>query len=105
MKGIGNYTADRRSSTTERRVGMLVAMQGDRASVRFMDGQAFSLPSRLFVAASVRPGDKFVLVTVYEGRRVADVRVEKNEARPGALLLTPLPKVQVKDNGKVITRR
>lgn len=105
MKGLGNYTADRRSATTERRVGMLVSMQGDRASVRFMDGQAFSLPMHLFVAASVRPGEKFVLVTVYQGKRVADVKVEKNEARPGSLLLTPLPKVQVKDNGKVTTRR
>lgn len=105
MKGIGNYRFAERRSTSERRVGCLVSFQGNRASARFLDGQVFSLPAKLFEAASVRLGDKFVLVTVYDGSRVSDVRVEKNEPRPGALLVAPLPKVQVKDNGKVTTRR
>jgi len=105
VKGIGNYRFAERRSTSERRVGTLVSLQGDRASARFLDGQVFSFPAKLFEAASVRLGDKFALVTVYQGKRVVDVRVERNEARPGALLVAPLPKVQVKDNGKVTTRR
>ena len=105
MKGIGNYRFAERRSTIERRVGTLLSVQGNRASVQFLDGQVFSVPSNLFGPVGVRTGDKFVLITVYEGKRIIDVKAEKNEARSGSLLTMPLPKVQVRDNGKLTTRR
>jgi len=65
----------------------------------------FSVPSSLFGPVGIRTSDKFVLITVYEGKRIIDVKAEKNEARSGSLLTMPLPKVQVRDNGKLTTRR
>lgn len=99
MKGLGNY----RSS--ERRIGTLLSVQGNRADARFLDGQVFAMPLAPFSMAGVRPGERFVLVTSYEGKRVVDVKVERNEARLGSVLSAPLPKVQVRDGAKLTTRR
>ena len=99
MKGIGNYRS------TERRVGTLLTVQADRASIRFLDGQTFAMPVAPFVRANVRPGERFSLVTTYEGKRVVDVKVERSEARLGSVLSAPLPKVQMRDGVKVVTRR
>ena len=107
MKGVGNYRFAERRSSTERRVGTLLSIQGNRASVRFLDGQVFAMPAEPFALAQVRVGDRFVLVSVYEGKRLREAKVERNDARPASPLFTtpPLPKVQVRDNGKVVTRR
>lgn len=106
MKGIGNYRFPERRTSIERRVGTLLSIQGGRASVRFLDGQVFAMPAAPFTAAQVMAGESFVLVTTYEGKRVADVKVARNEARAGSSLAVPLPKVQIRDdNGKLTTRR
>jgi hypothetical protein len=88
----------------ERRAGTLYEIQGDRARVRWLDGQLGALPLAPFRTLSIAPGDPFVLVTVYRGSQVASVRIERSGTRP-AVIDRPLPKVVMRDGIKLTTRR
>lgn len=107
MKGLGNY---RRLPTAvpptqERRLGMVVGYQGPRVTVRFVDGQTYSMPADPFRKLVLAENERFVMVTVYVGRQVRDVRIERApDARP-MIAGRPLPKVYMRDGLKVATRR
>jgi len=88
-------------------VGQLLAIHPNRVAVRWIDGQLGTLPAgavSAFQSVGVVAGDPFALVTVFRGRDVVDVRVERTAARP-AVVERVLPKVMVRDGLKLTTRR
>jgi len=106
--GIGNYRRlpqpQQQKLTQERRTGMVLSARGDRVSVRWLDGQLHAFPLAPFRTLGIVPGDPFVMVTVFQGRNVVDVRIERTGSRP-AVVERPLPKVVMRDGVKLTTRR
>lgn len=107
MKGLGNYrsVAAQPSTSTERRLAQLVLFQGPRASVRFIDGSTYSMPSVPLRKLGLVPGGLFILVIDYRGRDITNVRVELQKEARGASPLRAIPKVMVRDGLKLTTRR
>lgn len=86
-------------------MGTLLFFRGERAVVRFRDGTTVALPAAVFVALGLERGAVFTLVTLRNGGKVVDVRVEamRPAGQKPARLVTPMVKVR---RGKaVITRR
>lgn len=106
MKGaIGNYRQLQQPLTTERRLAQLTVIQGPRASIRFIDGTSYSMPSAPLQKIGVKPGGMFMLVTEYRGRDIVSVRVELQGEARGAAPTRAQPKVMVRDGLKLTTRR
>lgn len=91
-------------ASIERRVGVVLSVQGPRANVQFLDGTIMAMPSAALQPAALKHGDRFVLVTTYRGRKPVDVKMERSDARP-ALGTKPMPKVMVREGLKMSTRR
>lgn len=110
VKNIGNYRTlpQQKRETFQRRVGQLLSLQPDRLTVRWIDGKLGTLPAgavAAFQRVGIIPGDSFALVTVFRGREVVDVRVERTSARPAIVSRDALPKVMMRDGLKLTTRR
>ena len=109
MKGIGNYRnvpPSMPAVSTERRLAQVALFRGPRASVRFIDGTTYSIPSEPLHKLGIAPGGMFVLIIEYRGRDVSGYRVERQPAARGAAPARPTqPKVMIRDGLKVTTRR
>lgn len=107
MKAIGNYRQAQPAPATqsERRVAQLVSYQGNRATVRFLDGTVYALPSEPLIKLELVPSEMFLLVTEYRGRKVDSVRVERQAEARGAAPERAQPKIMVRSGLKVTTRR
>lgn len=103
MKGVGNYSSGLQPRI-ERMPAQLVVFHGDRAAVRFHDGLTRSMPAEPLRKLNLQGGDRFMMVTTYQGPRVVNVQVELfNEARP-AIATRGNTKVYVLTNGRMSRR-
>jgi hypothetical protein len=100
--GLGSYSVGRQ---IERKPGALVAYQGNRAIVRFHNGDTFALPSAPLQKAAIQPGGYFVMVVVRSGKQVVQVSVEPPPPPRLQLRPTAPTKVMVKTGRKVVTRK
>jgi len=106
MKGLGNYRQlQQQPNSVERRLAQLAVIQGPRASIRFIDGTSYSMPSEPLRKIGVKPGGMFLLITEYRGRDVVSVRVELQGEARGAAPGRAQPKVMVRTGLKLTTRR
>lgn len=105
MKALGNYSRPAPVAQTERRTAQIVSFQGNRATIRFLDGAVYAMPSDRFTSLALVPGNMFILVTEYQGKRVAGVRVERQAEARGAAPEREQPKIMVRSGLKVTTRR
>lgn len=73
--------------------------------MRLIDGTMHTFPAAPFRTLGIIPEERFMLVKVFEGKKLVDVRIEKTEKR-GAVGGRALPKVYVRTDGlKFTTRR
>jgi hypothetical protein len=105
MKGIGNYRQVQQQPNIERRLAQVAVFQGPRASIRFIDGSTYSMPSEPLRKLGVAPGGMFLLITEYRGRDVVSVRIELQGEARGAAPGRAQPKVMVRTGLKLTTRR
>ncbi len=86
-------------------MALVQEFRGPQAVVRLADGRILTMPAEPLRKIGVAAQQRFVLVTIYSGRDVVDVRVERAaEARP-KIEGRPMPKVYVREGLKVATRR
>lgn len=103
MKGVGNYS-NGLQSRVERMPAQLVVYHGDRAAVRFHDGMTRSMLGEPLRKLNLKSGDRFMMVTTYQGPRIVNVQIELfNEPRP-AIATRAGAKVYVLTDGKMQRR-
>jgi hypothetical protein len=101
-----SYTPRREAaSNIERRPAILLAKDGRGVTVRFRDGTTYSLPLALFAKHDIQPGQQFMLVRQYAGKRLLNVHVEP--VAPASIIERKgMPKIQIRSpNGKLTTRQ
>lgn len=102
MKGLGNYRNV--GVTEERRHGVLVMYRGDRAVVRFHNGDTFAVPADKLKSLGVEPDGRFVMTVSFAGGAVRGVRFEQPaQARPQTDS-RQAPKIYRRDGRRVVTR-
>ena len=75
------------------------------AAVRFRDGTTYSLPAAPFIEQDIQPGQQFMLVLQYAGKRLLNARIEPFAAAASIERKTA-PKIQVRSiNGRLTTRQ
>lgn len=101
-----SYTPRREAApNTERRPAILLAKDGRGVTVRFRDGATYSLPAALFAEHDIQPGQQFMLVRQYAGKRLLSVRVEPIAPAP-SIERKVMPKIQIRSvNGRLTTRQ
>jgi len=93
------------SPNIERRPAVLVLLDNRAASVRFRDGTTYAMPAAPFVELGMRPGQQFMLVLSYAGKRLSGARIEPFAAA-STIERKVMPKIQVRDvNGRLSTRQ
>jgi len=93
------------SPNIERRPAILVLRNGRDAAVRFRDGTTYSLPAAPFIEQGIQPGQSFMLVLQYAGKKLLNARVEPF-APASNIERKATPKVQVRSvNGRLTTRQ
>jgi len=102
VKALGNY---RFATRHERRPGTLVGYRGQRAMVRFHNGDTFAIPSEPLKAIGVASGELFMLVIIRRGKKIVDIRVEQFADPRPARQKAMTPKIMAKTNGRMITRK
>lgn len=102
MKRLGSYSNPPR---VERRPAVVVVYQGNRAHIRFHDGQTYGMPADALRKIGVPEGGMFFLVTTWAGKVPVDSRVEPLAEARGRAEKRSTPKVMVKDGGKLTTRK
>lgn len=102
MKRLGNYSNPPR---VERRPAVVVIYQGNRAHIRFHDGQTYGMPSEPLRKAGIAEGGTFFVVTTWVGKVPVESRVEPPSAPRGRAEKRTTPKVMVKDGAKLVTRK
>lgn len=102
MKRLGSYSNPLR---VERRPAVVVIYQGNRAHIRFHDGQTYGMPAEPLRKAGIAEGGMFFVVTTWSGKVPVESRVEPPSAPRAALEKRATPKVMVKDGAKLTTRR
>jgi hypothetical protein len=103
-----SYTPRREAAPNqniERRPALLLTRDSRSASVRFRDGSTYSLPAALFAKHDVKPGEQFMLVRQYAGKRLLNVHIEPI-APASSIERKALPKIQIRSvNGRLTTRQ
>lgn len=90
----------------ERRPGVLLALHGARAAVRWLDGSTYAIPGKPFHDIAMAPGSRFVMVTKRRhGGAVVDIVVERVADPRGVTGRNPTPKMYVRDGRVVRTRK
>ena len=102
MKGLGNYRHQRQ---VERKPGVLMLYRGNRAVVRFHNGDTFALPAEPLRKANIEPQGHFIMVVVRSGKKVVEVRVEPPPPPRTRLHRTSPTKFMVRAGRKVVTRK
>lgn len=102
MKGIGNY---RFREQVERRPGVVVSYRGNRAIVRFHNGQTYGLPAARLKELEVPEGGYFMMVITTVGRAVRDIRIEASAPPNPMVAQRALAKVYQRDGKRVVTRK
>lgn len=105
IRGLGNYSTTP-TPRMERRLATVIRYQGQRAHIRFHDGQAYGMPAAPLMQISIPEGGRFVIVTRWVGKTPVESHVEPApEARPPSDRRNMTPKVVMRDGRKMITRQ
>lgn len=102
MKWLGSYRSTR--VDVERKPGELVDYRGNRAMVRFHDGQTYAVPAQPLKGLQLQPQERFALLIHRVGGEIVDVRAERLAERRPARPKRGTPKIMVKKGGKLVTR-
>jgi hypothetical protein len=102
VKRLGSYSSPPR---IERRPAAVVVYQGNRAHIRFHDGQTYAMPSEPLKKIGVSEGDTFFVVTTWAGKVPLESRVELLAEPRARLEKRATPKVMVRDGAKLSTRK
>lgn len=102
MRWLGSYRSAK--FDVERKPGQLIDYRGDRAMVRFHDGQTFAVPARPLKGINIRPQERFMFIVKRLNGEIVDVRAERMAAPRPPQRKRGTPKIMVKEGKKLITR-
>ena len=102
------YTPRREAAPNQnidRRPAVLLTKDSRSATVRFRDGTTYALPLALFAKHDIQPGQPFMLIRQYAGKRLLSVRIEPI-APASSIERKATPKIQIRSiNGRLTTRK